>query len=162
LILDEPTIGLDPNQVRSVRQLIKELGKTHTILLSTHILPEVEMTCSRILILHEGKLLAADRKENLEKSLGQEGQVIAEIAAPLLALQECWKEMELIEHYDIAPSEGEYHRCALTPRAGVDIRPLVFEKVRLHGWTMRELKRSSHTLEDIFVHIIRGDKEEGF
>lgn len=162
LILDEPTIGLDPNQVRAVRQLIKELGKTHTILLSTHILPEVEMTCSRILILHEGKLLAADRKEELEKRLGQEGQVIAEIAAPVLALQECWKEMEFIEHYDIAPAEGEYHRCALTPRAGVDLRPLVFEQVRLHGWTLRELTRSQHTLEDIFVHIIRGDKEEGF
>jgi ABC-2 type transport system ATP-binding protein len=162
LILDEPTIGLDPNQVRAVRQLIKELGQSHTILVSTHILPEVEMTCGRILILHEGKLLAADRKENLGRGLGQEGQVIAEIAAPLPALQECWKEMELIEHYDIAPAEGEYLRCALTPRAGVDIRPLVFEKVRLHGWTMRELKRSSHTLEDIFVHIIRGDKEEGF
>ena len=161
LILDEPTIGLDPNQVRAVRRLIKELGQTHTILLSTHILPEVEMTCSRILILHEGKLLAADTKENLQKTLGQEGQIIAEIAAPLTALQDCWKEMDLIEHFDISPGEGEYSRCALTPRAGVDIRPLVFEQVRLHGWTLRELTRSRHTLEDIFVHVTRGDLEEG-
>lgn len=160
LILDEPTIGLDPNQVRAVRQLIKELGRTHTILLSTHILPEVEMTCTRILILHEGKLLAADTKENLQKTLGQEGQVIAEIAAPATALKECWKEMELIEHFDISPADGEYQRCALTARAGVDLRPLVFEQVRLHGWTLKELRQSPHTLEDIFVHIIRGDKEE--
>ena len=162
LILDEPTIGLDPNQVRSVRQLIKELGRKHTILLSTHILPEVELTCTRILILHEGKLLAADTKENLQKTMGHQGQVIAEIAAPLAALEECWKEMELIEHCDISPGEGEFFRCALTPRAGVDIRPLVFEQTRLHGWTLRELTRSQHTLEDIFVHIIRGDKEEGY
>ena len=120
------------------------------------------MTCRRILILHEGKLLAADTKEDLQKRLGPEGQGIAEIAAPLPALQDCWKEMELIERFDISPSEGEYFRCALTPRAGVDIRPLVFEQVRLHGWTLRELTRSQHTLEDIFVHIIRGDQEDGF
>ncbi|MBI4663493.1 MAG: ATP-binding cassette domain-containing protein [Verrucomicrobia bacterium] len=162
LILDEPTIGLDPYQVRAVRQLIKELGRTHTILVSTHVLPEVEMTCSRILILHEGRLLAADSKENLQKRLSQEEKVVAEIAAPLPELQECWKEMELIEHFDISPADGEYYRCALTARAGVDIRSLVFEQARLHGWTLRELTRGSHTLEDIFVHIIRGDQEETF
>src|SRR3954470_15563830 len=81
LILDEPTIGLDPNQIRSVRELIKNLGKQHTILLSTHILPEVEMTCSRVVILHRGTILAADTTENLQKTVFQEGQVIAEIEA---------------------------------------------------------------------------------
>jgi ABC-2 type transport system ATP-binding protein len=162
IILDEPTIGLDPNQIRAVRQLIKELGRTHTILLSTHILPEVEMTCSRILILHEGRILAADTTENLQRAVGSDGQVIAEIAAPLADLNECWKEMELIEHFDVSPAGGDYFRCALTPRAGVDIRPLIFEQARLHGWSLRELTRDRHSLEDIFVHIIRGDKEEGF
>src|SRR5438067_9367512 len=67
IILDEPTIGLDPNQIRSVRQVIKDLVKQHTILISTHILPEVEMTCSRIIILHKGHILAADSIENLQK-----------------------------------------------------------------------------------------------
>jgi ABC-2 type transport system ATP-binding protein len=162
IILDEPTIGLDPNQIRSVRQLIKDLGRKHTILLSSHILPEVEMTCSRIIILHEGKILAADTTDNLRGMFGNDGQVVAEIAAPLAALNECWKEMELIEHFDVSPAEGEFHRCALTPRAGVDIRPLVFEQARARGWTLRELTRSRHTLEDIFVHVIRGDKEDSF
>ena len=162
IILDEPTIGLDPNQIRAVRQLIKDLGRKHTILLSSHILPEVEMTCSRIIILHEGKILAADTTENLQRMLSKDGQVVAEIAAPLPALHECWKEMELIEHFDISPAEGDFHRCALTPRAGVDIRPLIFEQVRSHGWSLRELTRSRHTLEDIFVHVIRGDKEDSF
>jgi ABC-2 type transport system ATP-binding protein len=162
IILDEPTIGLDPNQIRSVRQLIKDLGRKHTILLSSHILPEVEMTCSRIMILHEGKILAADTTDNLQGMFGNNGQVIAEIAAPWAALNECWKEMELIEHFDISPAEGDFHRCALTPRAGVDIRPLVFEQARARGWTLRELTRSRHTLEDIFVHVIRGDKEDSF
>ena len=160
IILDEPTIGLDPSQIRSVRQLIKELGRSHTILLSSHILPEVEMTCGRILILHEGKMLAADTTENLQRNFSSNGLVIAEIAAPLAALNECWKEMEMVEHFDISSMDGDFFRCALTARAGVDIRPLVFECVRAHGWAMRELTRSRHTLEDIFVHIIRGDKEE--
>src|SRR3989442_11080461 len=78
IILDEPTIGLDPNQIRAVRQLIKDLGQNHTVLISTHILPEVEMTCSRVLILHEGRILAADTTENLQSLMSDRGQVLAE------------------------------------------------------------------------------------
>src|SRR5207244_3700146 len=111
IILDEPTIGLDPNQIRSVRQLIKDLGQRHTILFSTHILPEVEMTCSRVLILHEGRILAADSTENLQSRFGESGQVIAEIAAPFLALNECWKELDLIEYFDVSPADGDFYRC---------------------------------------------------
>ena len=68
IILDEPTIGLDPNQIRSVRELIKELGRTHTVLISTHILPEVEITCSRVLIMRRGKVLVSDTLENLQQT----------------------------------------------------------------------------------------------
>ena len=160
IILDEPTIGLDPHQIRSVRKLIKELGKSHTVLVSSHILPEVEMTCTRILILFEGRMLAADSTENLQHAYIRNGQVVAEIAAPRALLEECWKEMEWIEYFDISPAEGEFHRCALTPRNGVDLRPLVFDLVRQKGWQMRELTRQRHTLEDIFVHITRADREE--
>ncbi|HLW35244.1 MAG TPA: ABC transporter ATP-binding protein, partial [Chthoniobacterales bacterium] len=78
LILDEPTIGLDPNQIRQVRELIKNLGKQHTILLSTHILPEVEMTCSRVIIIHKGKIEACDTPDNLLAQLRQAGGVIVE------------------------------------------------------------------------------------
>jgi len=160
IILDEPTIGLDPNQVRSVRQLIKDLGRHHTVLISTHILFEVEMTCNRVLIMHEGKILAADTTQNLQNIMSDGGQVIAEIAAPVADLRACWEQMGEIEHFDIAPSEGEYLRCALTPGAGVDLRPLVFEQVRARGWALRELSRAHHSLEDIFVHITRPDGEE--
>ena len=160
IILDEPTIGLDPHQVRSVRQLIKDLGRHHTVLISTHILFEVEMTCNRVLIMHEGKILAADTTENLQNIMSDGGQVIAEIAAPIAELRACWEQMGEIEHFDIAPSEGEYLRCALTPRAGLDLRPLVFEQVRARGWALRELSRAHHSLEDIFVHITRPDGEE--
>src|SRR5215831_15337655 len=83
LILDEPTIGLDPNQIRAVRQLIKGLAKTHTVLISTHILPEAEMTCNRMVIMYEGTILAADTPENLQLFMSGKSQVLAEIAAPM-------------------------------------------------------------------------------
>src|SRR5439155_9114635 len=105
IILDEPTVGLDPHQVRSVRQLIKDLGRHHTVLISTHILFEVEMTCNRVLIMHEGKILAADTTQNLQNIMSDGGQVIAEIAAPVAELRACWEQMGEIEHFDIAPSE---------------------------------------------------------
>jgi ABC-2 type transport system ATP-binding protein len=160
IILDEPTIGLDPNQIRSVRQLIKDLGQKHTVLISTHILPEVEMTCTRVLILHQGQILAADTTENLQKLMSDRGQVIAEIAAPSAELKTCWEEMPEIEHFDLAPSDGEYVRCALISQNGTDLRPLVFAAVCQRGWQMRELTRSRHSLEDIFVRVTRADKEE--
>src|SRR5947199_1565319 len=115
IILDEPTIGLDPNQIRSVRQLIKDLGQKHTVLISTHILPEVEMTCSRVLILHQGHILAADSTENLQSLMSDRGQVIAEIAAPAGELKACWEQMPEIEHFDLSPIDGDFVRCALTP-----------------------------------------------
>ena len=161
IILDEPTVGLDPNQIRAVRQLIKDLSRSHTILLSTHLLPEVEMTCTRIIILHEGRVLACDTPENLQQTMNGESQVVAEIAAPLSELNECWRELEWIEHFDVAPAEGEFFRCALTPRPGVDLRPIIFEQVRARGWVLRELTKSRHTLEDIFVRVIRQEQEEG-
>lgn len=160
IILDEPTIGLDPHQIRSVRQLIKNLGKTHTILLSTHILPEVELTCPRVLILHEGRILADDTAEHLQRTLFGSSPIIAEIAAPVAEIRECWSEHDEIEHLDISPLDGDYHRCALTPANGADLRPLVFTSVREHGWTLRELTRNRHTLEDIFVRVTRPEKEE--
>jgi len=160
IILDEPTIGLDAHQIRSVRQLIKELAPSHTVLISTHNLLEVELTCNRVLIMHQGKILAADTTQNLQNIMSDGGQVIAEIAAPVAELRACWEQMGEIEYFDIAASEGEYHRCALTPRSGLDLRPLVFEQVRSRGWSLRELSRAQHSLEDIFLHITRPDREE--
>jgi ABC-2 type transport system ATP-binding protein len=160
IILDEPTIGLDPNQIRSVRQLIKDLGGRHTVLLSTHILPEVEMTCSRVLILHKGEIMAADTTENLHRTIFKSGPVIAEIAAPMPELMQVWSDVESILHADVAAADGEYFRCSLTPRDGVDLRPIVFDLVRERGWALRELTRGRHTLEDIFIKLTRGEREE--
>src|SRR5215469_17648171 len=120
IILDEPTIGLDPNQIRAVRQLIKGLGNSHTVLISTHILPEAEMTCNRMVIMYQGTILAADTPENLQQFMTSKSHVLAEIAAPLADLCECWAQMAEVEHYDVSAADGEFFRCALTPRNGID------------------------------------------
>ncbi len=160
VILDEPTIGLDPHQIRAVRQLIKSLAGKHTVLISTHILPEAEMMCSRMLIMYDGKILAADTPENLQRLMAGNSQVIAEIAAPAEVLRDCWMQMAEIEHFDVSASEGEFQRCALTPRNGLDLRPIIFALARERGWIIRELTRSRHSLEDIYVQITRPDEEE--
>jgi ABC-2 type transport system ATP-binding protein len=160
IILDEPTAGLDPNQIRSVRQLIKDLAGKHTVLLSTHILPEVEMTCNRVLILHQGRMIADDTPRNLEKLMSGGGQIVAEIAAPIGLLTDCWENTPEIEHFDLAPTDGEYIRCSLSARAGHDLRPQIFSLVCQRGWKLRELTHSRHSLEDIFVSVTRPDREE--
>ncbi len=160
IILDEPTIGLDPNQIRSVRQLIKDLGQHHTVLISTHILPEVEMTCNRVLILHEGKILAADTTENLQRTISEQGHIVAEIEAPMSELKALWEQMPEVQRFDLAPSEGNYVRCSLTAAAQVDLRPQIFRAVCERGWPLRELTRTRHSLEDIFVEVIRASNEE--
>lgn len=163
IILDEPTIGLDPNQIRAVRQLIKDLGRNHTVLISTHILHEVEMTCNRVLILHEGKILAADSTDNLQRLISDSGQVVAEIAAPWNELRTFWEQAPEINHVDMAVAEGDFIRCTLTGSSGVDLRAVVFSGVCARGWKLRELTRSRHSLEDIFVRVTRaGKEEEGF
>src|SRR5271169_193159 len=103
IILDEPTIGLDPHQIRSVRQLIKNLAQTHTVLISTHILPEAEMTCNRMVIMFEGKILAADTPENLQQLMSSNSQVLVELAAPPGDLRECWAQMAEVDQFDVSP-----------------------------------------------------------
>ena len=160
IILDEPTLGLDPHQIRAVRQLIKSLAQKHTVLISTHILPEAEMTCNRMLIMYDGKILAADTPDNLQRLMAGSSQIIAEIAAPADELREAWSQMPGIEQFDVSPCEGEFQRCALTPHDGYDLRPAIFALALERGWIMRELTRSRHSLEDIYVQVTRPTEEE--
>jgi ABC-2 type transport system ATP-binding protein len=160
IILDEPTIGLDPHQIRSVRQLIKSLGGKHTVLISTHILPEAEMMCNRMVIMFDGKILASDTPENLQRLMAGSGQIVAEIAAPAAELNELLSQIQGIESVDVSATDGEFQRCALTPRNGFDLRPAIFTLVQQRGWVLRELTRSRHSLEDIYVQITKPDEEE--
>jgi len=159
IILDEPTIGLDPNQIRSVRELIKDLGRSHTVLISTHILPEVETTCNRVLIMRRGRVLVSDTFENLRKRMS-DGQIVAEIAAPLEGLKAALDEMAEIEHFDVSQMDGSFFRCAMLPSGGQDLREQVFSLVKDRGWTLRELSRSRQTLEDIYMRVTRSEHDE--
>ena len=161
IILDEPTIGLDPHQIRSVRALIKSLAGNHTVLISTHILPEVEMMCGRVLIMFDGRVLASDTPENLQRRMAGGSQVIEEIAAPEAALRAAWDGQPGVAAFEVSPGEGKYLRCALTPLPGWDLRPTVFSLVQENGWALRELTRSRHTLEDIYIQVTRPTTEEG-
>jgi ABC-2 type transport system ATP-binding protein len=118
------------------------------------------MTCNRMVIMYEGRILAADTPENLQQLMSGKSRVLAEIAAPIAELQASWAEMAEIEYFDISPSEGNYFRCSLTPRNGLDLRPRIFALARERGWLLRELTRNRHSLEDIYVRVTRPEEEE--
>ncbi len=163
LILDEPTAGLDPNQIRQVRELIRNLGKHHTILLSTHILPEVEMTCNRVVIINRGHIEAADTPENLVNAMRAAGGIRLEAkVAPnddgrvLLAGLPGIKEVCLEQEEHEGPEEGWTH-FTLRTDAGRDPREEIWRLANDRRWTVRELSRRRATLEDVFVELTHGD-----
>jgi ABC-2 type transport system ATP-binding protein len=159
LILDEPTIGLDPVQIRQVRQLIRDLGKRHTILLSTHILPEVEMTCSRVIIIHHGKVLASDTPDNLMKTLHAGGAIQVEVRGPVGEVQSVLRTVPGVESVATQPGADNLVQVTVQPKAGADPREAIFQAAVNSRWTLRELSRSRTTLEDIFVQITRDEDE---
>jgi ABC-2 type transport system ATP-binding protein len=159
LILDEPTIGLDPVQIRQVRELIKELGRQHTILLSTHILPEVEMTCNRVIILHRGKILASDTPENLRRRMHAGGMVNVELRAPLAEAQTALQAVTGVASVSVTAGEDGLLRASVEPTENADPREAIYEAVSRNGWKLRELTRSHTTLEDIFVQVTREEDE---
>jgi ABC-2 type transport system ATP-binding protein len=159
LILDEPTIGLDPVQIRQVRELIKDLGRRHTILLSSHILPEVEMTCNRIIIIHHGRILASDTPENLVKTLHAGGLINVEVRGPGTDVQSAMRDVPGVESSECKLGADGFVTVTLQPKPGADPREEIFKLVTRHGWTLRELTRKRTSLEDIFVQVMREEDE---
>ncbi|HNX52725.1 MAG TPA: ATP-binding cassette domain-containing protein [Pontiellaceae bacterium] len=156
LILDEPTAGLDPGQIREVRELIRQLAERHTLLLSTHILPEVEMTCRRILIINKGKIVASDSPESLQKRLEGDVLISAEIAGDPAAIEAELKNLgtvDVVSHELLGSGWNRYRIDSSAP----GIRSQVFDCAVANGWKLRELHLESRSLEDIFVAIIRDD-----
>src|SRR5206468_3507009 len=158
LILDEPTSGLDPNQIRQVRDLIKNLGKQHTILLSTHILPEVEMTCSRVIIINRGRIEACDTPENLLNQMRTATGVILEAKTGADNGAEELKKIAGVKDVSVT-TEGEWQIFSLRAEAEAEIRPEVFRLASERRWTVRELSQRKATLEDVFVEITHPDAE---
>ncbi len=157
LILDEPTIGLDPNQIRQVRDLIKNLGRQHTILLSTHILPEVEMTCSRVIIIHKGRIEACDTPENLLGKLRQAGGVVVEAKVGKDNGAEELNKISAVREVT-TDVDGEWNVFSLRVESGADVREEVFRLATARRWTVRELTQRRATLEDVFVEITHADE----
>ena len=156
LILDEPTIGLDPNQIRQVRDLIKNLGKQHTILLSTHILPEVEMTCSRVIIVHKGKIEAFDTPDNLLGKIRQAGGVELEAKVGSDNGEEQLKKIPGVRDV-ITGGEDDWKKFSLRVESGADVREEVFRMAVERHWTVRQLTQRRGTLEDVFVELTHPD-----
>jgi ABC-2 type transport system ATP-binding protein len=157
LILDEPTIGLDPNQIRQVRELIKNLGKQHTILLSTHILPEVEMTCSRVIIIHKGRIEACDTPGNLLGKIRRAGGVVVEAK---VGNDDGAEELQKIAGVREVTTDldGDWKILSLRVESGVDVREEVFRLATARHWTVRELTQRRATLEDVFVELTHPDE----
>ncbi len=153
IMLDEPTIGLDPHQVRAFRQVIQSLAIDHTVLLSTHILSEVELLCDRILVLHRGRLLADDSKEAIHRRVGASSRVILEVAAPWEALTQCLEQMPSVGHFEMEAMDDGFLRCRLTPKEDLDLRQIVYETFRNRPWVLRELTSHRPTLEELFVKL---------
>jgi ABC-2 type transport system ATP-binding protein len=158
LILDEPTIGLDPNQIRQVRELIRNLGKQHTILLSTHILPEVEMTCSRVIIIHNGKIEACDTPENLVQKIRTAGGVTLEAKTGNDDGVAELKKIAAVRDVSVAAEDG-WQIFSLRVESGTDVREEVFRLARDRRWDLRGLSARRATLEDVFVEITHADEK---
>ena len=161
LILDEPTVGLDPKQITEIRSLIKNLGKKHTVILSSHILSEVSQICDRVIIINKGKIVAVDTPENLEKKVSDNNVVyvtvedkenkIAEIKGKIAGI----KEIKLIKE-----NEDKTKQYEITGENDVNLNKTIFNEFAKENITIVEMKKAEATLEDAFMKIIKegGDK----
>lgn len=158
LILDEPTTGLDPNQIVEIRELIKAIGREKTVILSTHILPEVQASCDRVLIIHRGRLVADGTPQDLQKSFSG-GQRIefgirhtngeAAASGDVTAVLEAWGRARVIDRRE----EGAETLFSLASDESEDLRPALFQLAVEKGWTLTELHRQQANLEDVFRQL---------
>ncbi|HJM63423.1 MAG: ABC transporter [Roseibacillus sp.] len=157
LILDEPTNGLDPNQIRSIRHLIKQLGKSHTILLSTHILTEVEMICDKIVIIDDGKILASDTPSNLVSTMRAAGRISIEIRTDPEKARERMTALDHVKKVNYERSRDDWAEFSVLVESGTDTRERLARLAQDEGWPLRNLHRHDATLEDVFVELTRKD-----
>ena len=159
LILDEPTSGLDPNQIVEIRSLIKEIGREKTVILSTHILPEVQATCSRILIISGGKLVADGTPEALRaREKGGRYRVVVESnGVPKEAIRDRLASLGGVARVELVGGEEGTHTFALDASAAADLRKPIFRAAVDNRWTLLELLRESASLEDVFRNLTTGD-----
>jgi ABC-2 type transport system ATP-binding protein len=155
LILDEPTVGLDPAQIRETRKLVKELGGDHTVMLSTHILPEVEQVCDRAIVIAGGKIVAQGAPEELRTSRRMQARVLVECRGPSRDVEQALRRISGVSKVEILPSDGDkkYSIAALRAKDGYDVRPEAARTVIQNGWELCEIRLESATLEEFFVQV---------
>ncbi|MCI8554623.1 MAG: ATP-binding cassette domain-containing protein [Clostridiales bacterium] len=156
LVLDEPTVGLDPNQIIEIRSLIKKLGKHHTIILSSHILQEIEAVCDRIVIISQGALVADDTAANLSLRYSDDRRLLASIQGPEADVLALLSHLPGVERaVSLGEKEPGVVEYALDPQAGSDVRRDLFTRLAARGWPLMGLKSMEMTLEDIFILLTR-------
>lgn len=152
LILDEPTVGLDPRQIIEIRELIKRLGGDHTIILSTHILPEVEMTCGRVVIINEGEVVAEDTPENLTRRLKGSERTVVEVSGEEKTASEVVKSFGEVQKVDLEKIAKTNH-LRFTLETSADIRNDLAKALMAKGLNLYELRTEAYSLEEIFLHL---------
>ncbi len=160
LILDEPTVGLDPKQIIEVRELIKDLAHDHTVILSTHILPEVSMTCNRVVIINNGQLVAVDTPENLNAHLKGSDTILMEVDGRVDSVIETVKKIPEVRSVAVTSSiRTGLASYTIETAVGADIRRNLAAKIIENGWGLLELKTEHLSLEDIFLKLTTSEEE---
>ena len=155
LVLDEPTVGLDPKQITEIRNLIKGLGKKHTVILSSHILSEVSQICEKVIIINKGKIVAIDTPENLEKKVSGKNDIFVTVEDKDNKTNEITKKIKEIEKVElIAENDDGTKKYLITTPKDVDIRKEIFTEFAKANITIFEMKQSDVTLEDAFMNLI--------
>jgi ABC-2 type transport system ATP-binding protein len=160
LILDEPTIGLDPKQIHQIRELIKDLAGNHTVVLSTHILPEVEQTCHRVIIIDRGKIVAVDTPQNLRFQLQGAERVFMEIQGPASEISSQLKKTPGVVDVRTVESSDGRHRFQIEGELRKEIRSDLARTVVQNGWGLYELQAATMSLEDIFLKLTTAEERE--
>ena len=160
LVLDEPTIGIDPIQVVDTRKLIKDLGREHTVILSTHILPEVSMVCQRVLIIHEGQIMAEDSPKNLAERLQGVERVEVEIRGPVPQVTKALRDIRGVVNVTSSP-DADRGTYTVEAKRGLDLRSTISKVVISNGWSLLTVQLVGMSLEEIFLKLTTSEELEG-
>ena len=160
IIFDEPTVGLDPKQIIEIRNLIRNLGRDHTVILSTHILQEVQAVCDRIVIINKGKIVADEKTENISRAVENNRRFNVKICGPQREVLAMLKSKPGIAYAEVlAERDGDAYTYTIESEYGVDIRKNLFFSLAEKGWAMIGMEALGMSLEDIFITVV--DKSEG-
>lgn len=155
IILDEPTVGLDPKQVTEIRELIKRLGKKHTVILSSHILSEVSQICNRVIIINKGKIVAIDTPENLESKVSSKNIVYVTVEDTENKINKVKDQISGIKEIKlIKENEDKTKQYSIEAESDTDLRKSIFEKLAKENITIFEMKKADTSLEDAFMQLI--------